>query len=126
MFLYGFIWRASYTNSSHSGVNASIVSASVWMRNPAQACCCPLDCKDHVQSLPYLVKIVGFIKMKELGRFVGYTLATLLMIGVVLAIAKADTDEGTLPIVAIIIVVVLPIIIAVFMGRREKKNAEPS
>jgi len=68
----------------------------------------------------------GIYTMKELGRFVGYTLATLLMIGVVLAIAKADTDEGTLATAAIIIVVVLPVVVAIFMGRREKKNAEPS
>ncbi len=64
--------------------------------------------------------------MKELRRFVGYTLATLLMIGVVLAIAKADTEEGTLATAAIIIVVVLPLVAAVFIGRRDKKNTDLS
>ena len=62
--------------------------------------------------------------MKELVRFVGYTLATLAMIGVVIAIAKADTPEGTLATAAILIVVVLPVIVAIFMAKREKKNAE--
>ncbi len=64
--------------------------------------------------------------MKELGRFVGYTLATLAMIGVVLVIAKADTEEGTLATAAIIIVVVVPVVVAVFMGRRDNKKAESS
>ncbi len=64
--------------------------------------------------------------MKELVRFVGYTLATLLMIGVVIAIAKADTPNGTLAIAAIVIVVVLPVIFAIFLAKREKRNAESS
>ncbi len=64
--------------------------------------------------------------MKELVRFVSYTLATLLMIGVVIAIAKADTPNGTLATAAIVIVVVLPVIFAVFLAKREKRNAESS
>ncbi len=64
--------------------------------------------------------------MKELVRFVSYTLATLLMIGVVIAIAKADTPNGTLAAAAIIIVVVLPVIFAIFLAKREKRNAETS
>jgi len=64
--------------------------------------------------------------MKELVRFVGYTIATLAMIGAVIAIAKADTANGTLATAAILIVVVLPVIVAIFMAKREKKNAESS
>lgn len=61
--------------------------------------------------------------MKELGRFVGYTIATLVMIGVVIGIAKVDTGgNGVLATSAIVVVVVLPVIIAIFMGKREKRN----
>jgi len=64
--------------------------------------------------------------MKELVRFVSYTLATLVMIGVVVAIAKAETPNGTLATAAIVIVVVLPVIVAILMAKREKRNAESS
>jgi len=64
--------------------------------------------------------------MKELIRFVGYTIATLVMIGVVIAIAKAETPNGTLAIAAIVIVVVLPVIFAIFLAKREKRSAESS
>lgn len=64
--------------------------------------------------------------MKELVRFVGYTIATLAMIAVVIGIAKVDTGgNGVLATSAIVIVVVLPVIVAIFMAKREKRN-EPS
>jgi len=64
--------------------------------------------------------------MKELMRMGAYIVATLAMIGIVVGVGQMDLPEGSLAIAAIVIVVVLPVIIAVFMGKREKRNAEPS
>jgi Flp pilus assembly protein TadB len=61
--------------------------------------------------------------MKEIFRFVGYAVATLAMIFLVIGIAKAGASPGVLASSAIIIVVVVPVIIGIFMAKREKRNA---
>ncbi len=59
--------------------------------------------------------------MKELIRFTGYTLAAFAMFLVLFGIAKSDASPKILAYSAIFIVVVLPLFIAVWMVRREKK-----
>jgi ABC-type proline/glycine betaine transport system permease subunit len=60
--------------------------------------------------------------MKELVRFVGYTLATIAMIMVVIGIAKAGVSPSTLAYSAIFIVIVLPLFLGIWMVRREKRE----
>jgi len=60
--------------------------------------------------------------MKEIFRFVGYAIATLAMIFLVIGIAKAGVSPGVLASSAIIIVVVVPVIIGILMARREKRD----
>ena len=60
--------------------------------------------------------------MKELSRFIGYTVATLVMVFVVIGIAKSDVSDATLAYSAIFIVVVLPVIVGIWMASREKKG----
>lgn len=61
--------------------------------------------------------------MKELIRFFGYTVATVIMTFVVIGIAKSEVSDETLAYSAILIVVVLPIIVSIWMAGREKKSS---
>ncbi len=61
--------------------------------------------------------------MKELIRFVGYTLATLAMIFLVIGIAKSGVSGEALVYSAIFVVVILPVAIGIWMARREKRDA---
>ena len=63
--------------------------------------------------------------MKELTRFLGYTAVTLVMVFLVIGIAKSDVSSATLAYSAIFIVVVLPVVIAIWMANREKKGHAP-
>jgi len=60
--------------------------------------------------------------MKELGRFAGYTAATLVMIFVLIGIAKSDVSPGMLAFSAIFIVVVLPVIASIFIAKSERSK----
>ena len=59
--------------------------------------------------------------MKELVRFLGYTGATVAIILFVIFMARFDNESGSLlPIIAFLMVIVLPVVVGVFMGRREQ------
>ncbi|MDX9740405.1 MAG: hypothetical protein RBT81_04385 [Gammaproteobacteria bacterium] len=58
--------------------------------------------------------------MKELIRFAGYSAATAAIILFIIFMARFDDASGTFLVsIAIVAVVVLPVMIGVFMGRRE-------
>ncbi len=60
--------------------------------------------------------------MKELFRLLGYSAATIAMILLVIAISKAGVSGNALVYSAIFVVVVLPVVIGIFMARREKRD----
>jgi ABC-type proline/glycine betaine transport system permease subunit len=58
--------------------------------------------------------------MKELIRFAAYSAATAAIIAFIIFMARFDDASGTLLVViAILSVIVLPVAVGVFMGRRE-------
>jgi ABC-type proline/glycine betaine transport system permease subunit len=58
--------------------------------------------------------------MKELVRFAGYSAATAAIIMFIIFMARFDDASGTfLVVTAIVVVIILPVLIGVFMGRRE-------
>ncbi len=60
--------------------------------------------------------------MKELFRLLGYSAATIAMILLVIAISKVGVSGNALVYSAIFVVVVLPVVIGIFMARREKRD----
>lgn len=59
--------------------------------------------------------------MKELVRFFAYTGATVAVILFVIYMARFDNESGSLlPIVAFLMVIVLPVLVGVVMGRMEQ------
>lgn len=63
--------------------------------------------------------------MKELTRFLAYTVATIAVILFVIFVARIDDGStNLLPYTAILLVIVMPIVIGVFMGRREKSRRD--
>lgn len=56
--------------------------------------------------------------MKDLIRLTGYSIAAVAMIALIIGVS----GSGTGPYLALLIVVVLPIVIGIFMVRREKRD----
>lgn len=58
--------------------------------------------------------------MNELKRFAGYTIATVIIIGFVIFLARFGDESGTLLVsVGVLVVIVLPVVVSIFMGRRD-------
>jgi predicted acyltransferase len=58
--------------------------------------------------------------MKELVRFAAYSAATAAIIGFIIFMARFDNASGSLLVtIAIVAVIVLPVLVGVFMARRE-------
>lgn len=65
--------------------------------------------------------------MKELVRFLGYTGATVAIILFVIFMARFDNESGTFLIaVAFLVVIVLPVVVGVLMGKREQAKRRES
>ena len=65
--------------------------------------------------------------MKELQRMAVYVLSTVAVIGLLVKLVTGTGESGGLVgIVAVLAVVVLPVIIGVWMGKREKRQRENS
>ncbi len=65
--------------------------------------------------------------MKELIRFFAYTGATVAIILFVIFMARFDNESGTFLIaVASVVVIVLPVIVGILMGKREQAKRRES
>lgn len=65
--------------------------------------------------------------MKELIRFFAYTGATAAIILFVIFMARFDNESGTFLIaVASVVVIVLPVIVGILMGKREQAKRRES
>lgn len=63
--------------------------------------------------------------MKELQRMVVYVLLTVVVIGLLVKLVTSQGQSGGLVgIVAVLAVVVLPVVVGVWMGKREKRERE--
>lgn len=61
--------------------------------------------------------------MKELVRLVGYSAATIAMVLLVTGISKAGVSGNALVYSAIVVVVILPVVIGIFIARRENRDS---
>lgn len=61
--------------------------------------------------------------MKELVRLAGYSAATIAMILLVTGISKAGVSGNALVYSAIVVVVILPVVIGIFIARRENRDS---
>lgn len=62
--------------------------------------------------------------MKDLGIFLGYSLATAAVIALLIAVGTADTlPSWVLPLAALLSVVVIPVALGVVLARRAKQRA---
>ncbi len=64
--------------------------------------------------------------MKELLRFAGYTTITVIMIFILIEVAQSGVSGGTLALWSIIIVVVLPVILAIWADKRSRRKKAES
>lgn len=60
--------------------------------------------------------------MKDLLHFGGYSLATVAMIFILIEVAQSGVSGGTLALSSILLVVVLPVILAIWIERRSRKK----
>ena len=62
--------------------------------------------------------------MKDLGTFLGYSLATAAVITLLIAVGTAETlPTWVLPLVALLSVIVIPVALGVVLARRGKQRA---
>lgn len=61
--------------------------------------------------------------MKELGNFLGYTLGTIAVIALLIAVGRMeDLPTWVLPLAALITVIIIPVVLGVVASRREKRS----
>ena len=60
--------------------------------------------------------------MKDLIRFSGYAIATLVVILLLIEATRSGLSDNTIIFLAIFLVIVLPLAIGIFMARREKRG----
>ena len=67
-------------------------------------------------------RAIGITGMKDLIRFSGYAIATLVVILLLIEATRSGLSDNTIIFLAIFLVIVLPLAIGIFMARREKRG----